>query len=1553
MNNRLDDERTQIVDTDTEVVPKSPNLTFRKKFRSSLLIFFIIFIVMGGSGVYYLLSEMRQLSENSVKELTSIADLKTTQISNWANERFEDAHQILDTPRMSLLANSYLHNVQPLQTRDFLVQWMKLYQRLDDYKQVSLVDSSGKIVLSVPDSAAQYNNKHQRYIEEVKKSGKIVVADLHLDVDSTAAEIEDISYSFWIPVKGEGAEANTVTGAWVIQVDPTVFLFPLVQSWPVPSKSAETLLVRRDGDDITFLNELRHKKNTAMKLKVKVSDNPNLPATFAVSGKEGIVEGRDYRGVKVIAVTRKVFGTPWYMVAKMDKSELYEHLWGSVWLTAILILVMMLTVAFVVGYLERKRDADWLRKQLVLELDKTKLQMDYKKIAREWQSTFDSISDVVWLLDAEGKILRSNIAAQSTLGKTDEELLGKDCWKALIGDDTEEGESPFAAMKLSKAHTNKEIKIDNKWLFVSIDPIFDDNNVLVGAVHIVRDITSRVEAEAAVKMSETRFRSIFDQSPMGISLVGFDKKFVKVNPGFCDLIGYSELELTAMTFADITHPDHIAQDTEKIEELIKGGINQYTTDKRYIRKDGRIIWAHVTVTLIKDSEGRPVNLLPIIEDITDKVAAEAAVKESEQMFRSMFANSIAGKSITLPDGSVTPNIAFCNMLGYTPEEMQLKWKDFTHPDDVAYTQEIVDSILAGERDSARFNKRYVHKNGSVIWADVSTVLQKDADNKPMYFINTILDITSSKLAEKEILKMNRVYAVISQINQMVVRTRDVSTILSESCQIAIEFGKFRMVWIGDVDEQTEKVVPIVHAGFEDGYLSEIEDITINDSPNGRGPTGTAVRTGKVVFCNDIATDPALTPWRDKALARGYRASIALPITVNGKLVKVFSLYAEEVNFFNETEIRLLEEVTGDISYALEMMEVEKTRRESELALKESEYRFRELFEHMSNGISVYEPIDNGQDFIIKDINPAGQRITKGNRDKIIGKRVTEVFPEVTEKGLLDVFREVCRTGVSKRCDTHNYRDNRLEYWLDNYVLRLDSGELIAFYDDITKEVIATTELRETNEYLQNLFDNANAPIIVWDPRFVIERFNHAFEHLTLYDAKEMVGKHLDVLFPPDASMDIMAKIRMASQGNNWESVEIPILRKDGQVRIALWNSSNVYDSEGQKVLGTIAQGQDITDRIEAEKRIQESEARLQQIIDSAPFGAHSFLLTDDDRLILTGANLSADRILGIDNQALIGKELLEAFPGNAGTGIPEIYRQVARGGSNFQEDQVMYDKGDISGAFEVHAMNIGKNRITVFFRDVTEKKKADAAIKKLNEELEQRVADRTALLEEANKELESFSYSVSHDLRSPLRGIDGWSQALEEDYLGKLDAQADDYLKRIRTETQRMNQLIEGLLKLAQIGKTSVVPETLNLSEIAEQVVARLREENPDREVNVIIEPDLKAKGDYNLIEIVLTNLLSNAWKFTAKKMDGTIELGSTNQNGKRVFFVRDNGAGFDMTFADKLFGAFQRLHKSTDFPGTGVGLATVKRIITRHGGSIWVESQVDKGTTFHFNLGE
>jgi signal transduction histidine kinase/HAMP domain-containing protein len=239
-------------------------------------------------------------------------------------------------------------------------------------------------------------------------------------------------------------------------------------------------------------------------------------------------------------------------------------------------------------------------------------------------------------------------------------------------------------------------------------------------------------------------------------------------------------------------------------------------------------------------------------------------------------------------------------------------------------------------------------------------------------------------------------------------------------------------------------------------------------------------------------------------------------------------------------------------------------------------------------------------------------------------------------------------------------------------------------------------------------------------------------------------------------------------------------------------------------------------------------------------------------------------------------------------------------------------------------------------------------------ELEQRVAERTAQLEAANKELEAFSYSVSHDLRAPLRSIDGFSQALLEDYAESLDAQGQDFLRRIRNATQRMGELIDALLILARVTRADLQREVSDLSDMARAVVAELRRQEPTRQVEWVIADGLKVSGDARLLRVVLENLLSNAWKFSAKQPAARIEFGALEPTGGLLTcFVRDNGAGFDMAYADKLFGAFQRLHRGDEFPGTGVGLATVQRVIHRHGGRIWAEASVGQGATFYFTLGD
>jgi len=250
-------------------------------------------------------------------------------------------------------------------------------------------------------------------------------------------------------------------------------------------------------------------------------------------------------------------------------------------------------------------------------------------------------------------------------------------------------------------------------------------------------------------------------------------------------------------------------------------------------------------------------------------------------------------------------------------------------------------------------------------------------------------------------------------------------------------------------------------------------------------------------------------------------------------------------------------------------------------------------------------------------------------------------------------------------------------------------------------------------------------------------------------------------------------------------------------------------------------------------------------------------------------------------------------------------------------------------------------------------------------DLERRVEERTHELQErndalrrnaaellaANTELDAFAYSVSHDLRAPLRSIDGFSQILLEDYAGALDAAGRESLQRVRAASQRMGTLIDDLLKLARVTRVEIRTEDVDLSGMAREIAAELQRATPERLVEFAIAPGLSARGDARLLRVALDNLLRNSWKYTAKQAQPRIEFASIAANGERAFMVRDNGAGFDMQYADKLFGVFQRLHSPAEFEGTGVGLATVRRIITRHGGRIWAEGVVDRGATFYFTL--
>jgi PAS domain S-box-containing protein len=312
----------------------------------------------------------------------------------------------------------------------------------------------------------------------------------------------------------------------------------------------------------------------------------------------------------------------------------------------------------------------------------------------------------------------------------------------------------------------------------------------------------------------------------------------------------------------------------------------------------------------------------------------------------------------------------------------------------------------------------------------------------------------------------------------------------------------------------------------------------------------------------------------------------------------------------------------------------------------------------------------------------------------------------------------------------------------------------------------------------------------------------------------------------------------------------------------------------------------------------------------------------------------------------VGKKLRQLIPVQCSEQAENHMKRALQTGT-MQDFQYSILREDGWHSYESRMAKSGEAAVLTTVRDITEQKQAEAALKKAQEEEEKRTHQFQVVIDE----LESFAYSVSHDLRAPLRSIDGFSEILLEQYNDRLDDQGKDYLNRVRSASQRMSVLIDDLLKLSRVTRDEMHHENVNLSALAQKLTRELQQNQPERHVNFTIARGLVAKGDANLLRVALENLLVNAWKFSRTRECATIEFGCTRTNGQHVYFVRDNGVGFDMAYADKLFGAFQRLHSPNEFEGTGIGLATVRRIINRHGGTIWAESTVDQGATFYFTL--
>jgi PAS domain S-box-containing protein len=614
-------------------------------------------------------------------------------------------------------------------------------------------------------------------------------------------------------------------------------------------------------------------------------------------------------------------------------------------------------------------------------------------------------------------------------------------------------------------------------------------------------------------------------------------------------------------------------------------------------------------------------------------------------------------------------------------------------------------------------------------------------------------------------------------------------------------------------------------------------------------------------------------------------------------------------------------------------------------------------------------------------------ISKYSKDELIGHDHRILNSGHHSK---EFFRQMYQTIANGKV-WHDEIKNRAKdgsiYWVDATIVPLlDAGGKPRQYLSIRTDVTERKRAEEARERLAAVVESSDDAIISKTLDGTINAWNRGAEQVFGYPAAEVMGKPMLMLMPPDRlseESDILARVRRGESVEHFETVRV---RKDGRKIDVSVTISPIRDSSGV-IVGASKIARDITERKLKEEQRKQAEVQLagqaQELAHRGDELAHSRRALETQTLMLQSVldsmgegliaadreghfliwNESAKRLMGRDASDLPTEQWTPHYKVFLSDGItpcpPDRLPLVRalRGESVQMEMMVEHPERANRVCLEVTARPLKDNQGKLgggvaVLRDITDRKAAEQKVQELNQNLEERVIERTAELKAANKELEAFTYSVSHDLRAPLRHISGFTKILVEKFGSSLPAEAQQHLQLVAQGALRMGQLVDELLKLARLGRQALSVEVTELSFLVKDVVTLLAPEAEGRWVEWKIDELPRAECDPVLIRQVFQNLISNALKYSRPRSPAVIEIGRTEKEGEKVIFVKDNGVGFDMRYTDKLFGVFQRMHLAEEFEGNGIGLATVERIIKKHGGRVWVEAELDRGATFFFTLG-
>jgi len=1080
------------------------------------------------------------------------------------------------------------------------------------------------------------------------------------------------------------------------------------------------------------------------------------------------------------------------------------------------------------------------------------------------------------------------------------------------------------------------------------------------------EMAERKRTEQELRTSEERWQFALEGSGDGVWDWDIANHRVHYSEHYRAMLGFSEAELPddEQSWISNIHPEDVdalmAARTRHMQHETPAFVAEY----RMRCKNGGYKWVLGRGRVMEwDADGNPLRMVGTHTDITERRRTEAEIRTSRMRLTALF-NTVGAGLVVVDRYSrfIEVNARWCEMTGYTADELVGKsLMDITHPEDLDASRQALLMLLDGSVRHAQVQKRYLRKNGDLFWGAVSVTPMYGPEQRIEALVGLIIDITERYQAEEalrdsevrfrllaenstdlisrhtlegaflyaspackaimgyepEELLGRSAYEFIHPEDQPLVAYA-LSTILKQNVTYLISYRsrrkEGRYVWLETssraVRDANGQVLEI-HAATRDIserrqaeealYVSEQRFRSIVEA----SPLGMHMyrleADGRLIFTGANPAAETILGFNHQ-LVVGQPIELAFPALVNTEVPDQYRRIAREGGVW---ELEQIDYQDQRVSGAFEVHAFQTTpgnmvamfyditrRKQAEHALVVSEARSRAILNAIPDMMFRFNRSGDILEYFTSQIEQLALPPAQ-----FLGKNIRELLPQLTEITLASI-QAALETGQVQVYEYDLYHQDALHSY-EARMVACSADEVISIVRDITLRKLSEQALQQRI-------------LALTQPAGDLSQVR--FEDLFNLD-------EIQVIQDTFANATGVASIITDPQGR-------PLTRPSNFCRLCA------------EVIRKTEVGLE---------NCMHSDAELGRASPDGPIlrPCLSSGLWDGGTGITVGDHHIANWLIGqvLDEQ---DEERMLDYATQVGAD-PAVYRQAlaeVRRMPRAQFENVCQALYQIARQLSLLALqNVQQARY------ITAQQQAEAEIRRLNASLEQRVQERTSQLQQANKELEAFSYSVSHDLRAPLRSMDGFSHALLEDYSDALDERGRDYLKRIRTASQRMGQLIDDLLKLSRVSREQMRIVPVDLAEIAGEILEELKEAHPQRHVTLRMPEHLHVQADANLMRILLSNLLGNAWKFTAHHPTATIELGKRQQGEQTVYYVCDDGAGFEMAYVNKLFGAFQRLHTENEFPGTGIGLAIVQRIVHRHGGQVWAEGAIEQGATFYFTL--